>query len=281
VSTSAQDGATGASWTVNAPSGGPVLPWSDLWQGREIIAFFALRDVRVRYKQAVLGIAWVLVQPIITVLTFTLVFDRLAQVESQGLPYPVFALAGLLGWTYVSQCISRGSEVLVGNSSLITKVYFPRITAPVASLLPPALDLLVGLGLLGVLCVVYGVVPGPQLVLLPVWLALLVLTALGPTCFLAALNVRYRDVRQIVGPVLQALLFLSPVGYTSEALDGGARLLYALNPVVGVLELGRFVLVGGSWPGAVLAVSTAVAVLVAVSGVAYFQRASRSFADVI
>ena len=281
MSTTAQDGPDSPSWTVNAPRGGPVLPWADLWQGREIVAFFALRDVRVRYKQAVLGVAWVLVQPVITVLTFTLVFDRLAEVESQGLPYPVFALAGLLGWTYVSQCIARGSEVLVGNSSLITKVYFPRITAPVASLLPPALDLLVGLGLLGVLCVVYGVVPGPQLVLLPVWLLLLVLTALGPTCFLAALNVRYRDIRQIVGPVLQALLFLSPVGYTSEALDGGARLLYALNPVVGVLELGRFVLVGGSWPGAVLAVSTTVALLLAVAGVAYFQRSSRSFADVI
>jgi ABC-2 type transport system permease protein/lipopolysaccharide transport system permease protein len=281
VTTAAGRDPAPASWTVNSPRAGSLFPAADIWQGREIILFFALRDLRVRYKQAVLGVAWVVAQPIITVLTFTLVFDRLADVDSQGLPYPVFALAGLLGWTYVSQCISRGSEVLVNNTSLITKVYFPRITAPLASLLPPGVDLLVGMVLLLLLCLVYGVLPGAALLLLPVWLLLLALTALGPTCFLAALNVRYRDVRQIVPPVLQALLFLSPVGYSSTSLDGVARYLYALNPVVGVLELGRFVLVGGEWPGAPVAVSAAVAVLLAVGGVAYFQRSARHFADVI
>jgi ABC-2 type transport system permease protein/lipopolysaccharide transport system permease protein len=271
----------GPAWTVNSPRGGSLLPWRDVWRGREIVFFFALRDLQVRYKQAVLGVAWVVAQPVITVLAFTLVFDRLADVDSRGLPYPVFALAGLLGWTYVSQCISRGSEVLVSNTSLITKVYFPRITAPIASLVPPAIDLLVGLGLLVILCIVYGVVPGPALLLLPVWLLLLGLTALGPTCFLAALNVRYRDVRQIVPPVLQALLFLSPVGYSSDGLEGAASYLYALNPVVGALELGRYVLVGGQWPGVTLAVSVTSALVLAVGGVLYFQRSSRHFADVI
>lgn len=268
-------------WTVNSARGGPRLPWGELWRGREITWFFALRDLRVRYKQAVIGVAWVVLQPAITVLAFTLVFDRLADVDSQGLPYPVFALAGLLGWTYISQCIARGSEVLVANTSLITKVYFPRLTAPVAALGPPLVDLLVGLLLFVVVSVAYGVAPGPSLLLFPLWLALLALTALGPTCFLAALNVRFRDVRQIVPTALQALLFLSPVAYSSSSLEGTARYLYSLNPVVGAVELGRFVLAGGAWPGLVLAVSGGVALLLAVTGAAYFQRASRTFADVI
>ncbi len=271
----------GPAWTVNAASERLRLPWRELWHARELIGFFALRDLRVRYKQAVLGVAWVVLQPVVTVLAFTLVFDRLADVSSLGLPYPVFALAGLLGWTYVSQCIGRGSEVLVANQSLITKVYFPRLTAPVASLVPPLVDALVGLVLLAVLCAVYRVAPGPQLALLPVWFALLALTALGPTCVLAALNVRFRDIRQVVPTALQALLFLSPVGYSSASLDGAAQYLYALNPVVGALEFGRFVLIGGPWPGVVLAISGTVSLALAAVGVLYFQRASRAFADVI
>jgi ABC-type polysaccharide/polyol phosphate export permease len=268
-------------WKENAATGGPLLPWDETWRARELVLFFALRDLRVRYKQAVFGVGWVVLQPVITVAAFTLVFDRLASIETGELPYPVFALAGLLGWTYLSQCIARGSEVLVGNSALITKVWFPRLIAPVASLAPPMVDLAVGLVLLTLLCLWYGVLPGPALLLLPVWLALLALTALGVVCFLAALNVRFRDVRQMVAPLLQAALFLSPVAYSAQALDGTARLLYALNPAVGALEMGRYVLVGGPWPGVILAVSGSVALLVSVGGVLYFQRAQRFFADVI
>ncbi len=270
----------GPAWTVNSARG-RLVDWGELWRAREIVGFFALRDLRVRYKQAVLGAAWVVVQPLVTVAAFTLVFDRLADVDTRGVPYVAFALSGLLGWTYVSQCIGRGSEVLVGNTSLVTKVYFPRLTAPLASLLPPLVDLAVGLVLLAVVCLVLGVVPSAGLLLLPVWLLLLALAALGPTCFLAAVNVRYRDARQIVPTALQVLLFLSPVGYSAASLEGLARYAYALNPVVGVLELGRFVLVGGPWPGAVLAVSTAVSLVFAVLGVRYFLRSSRAFADVI
>ncbi|WP_176450125.1 ABC transporter permease [Geodermatophilus saharensis] len=268
-------------WTVNSAQGGTLLPWGELWRAREIVWFFTLRDLRVRYKQAVIGVTWVVLQPAITVLVFTLVFDRLADVDSQGLPYPVFALAGLLGWAYLSQVISRGSEVLVANTSLITKVYFPRLTAPLAALGPPLVDLLVGLVLLAVISFAYGVHPGPTLLLLPVWLVLLALTAFGPLCFLAALNVRFRDIRQIVPTALQALLFLSPIAYSSASLDGAARYLYALNPVVGAVETGRFVLAGAPWPGVVVGISGAVALVLAVAGVAYFQRAARTFADVI
>lgn len=273
--------ATTGGWVVNGTRRTWRSSLRELWSARELVLFFASRDLRVRYKQAVLGAVWVVAQPVITVLAFTLVFDRLADVETAGIPYPVFALAGLLGWNYLSQCISKGSEVLVGNTALITKVYFPRLIAPLASLLPPMVDLCVGLVLLLLLCLAYGVTPTLALLLLPVWLLLLALTALGATCALAALNVRFRDVRHLVAPILQAFLFLSPVAYSSDSLEGTAQSLYALNPAVGVLELGRFVLVGAEPPGITLAISTTVAVVLAVAGIAYFQRASRSFADVI
>jgi ABC-2 type transport system permease protein/lipopolysaccharide transport system permease protein len=268
-------------WVDNDAAGGPVLPWGELWRARELVAILALRDVKVRYKQAAFGVAWVVLQPVITVVAFTLVFHRLANVSTAGVPYPAFALAGLLSWNYFTSCASRGSEVLVSNTALVTKVYFPRIIAPVASLAPPLIDLGIGLVLLAVFCVAYGITPGPQLLLLPVWLLLLVVTALGVVALLAALNVRYRDVRQIVAPALQALLFLSPVAYSARSLSGAGQLLYSLNPVVGVLELGRWVLLDAPWPGPSLFVSVAAALVLAAGGVLYFQGAQRQFADVI
>ncbi|WP_049788119.1 ABC transporter permease [Geodermatophilus obscurus] len=271
---------SGSPWTVNSAQG-KLVDWRELWNAREIAAFLALRDLRIRYKQAILGAAWVVLQPLVTVAAFTLVFDHLAGVDTRGVPYVAFALAGLLSWSYVSRCIARGSEVLVGDSALVTKVYFPRLAAPLATLLPPLVDLVVGLVALAVVCVVLDVVPTAGLLLLPVWLLLLALTALGPTCFLSAVNVRFRDAGQMVPTALQVLLFLSPVAYSAASLEGAARYAYALNPVVGVIEFGRFVLVGGPWPGTVIAVSTAVSVLLAVLGIRYFLRASRAFADVI
>jgi ABC-2 type transport system permease protein/lipopolysaccharide transport system permease protein len=229
----------------------------------------------------VIGVVWVILQPLITVAAFTLAFQRVAKVDTFGVPYPVFALAGLLGWQYISQCISRGSEVLVANPALVTKVYFPRLVAPIASTLPSLVDLGVGLALLLVLCLFYSVAPSIALLLLPAWLLLLLLTAIGPVLLLAAVNVRYRDVRYVVPPLLQAMLFLSPVGYSSAGLQGSSKMLYALNPAVGPLEFGRFVLVAGPWPGWQLAVSVGSALLVAVVGLVYFQFAQRSFADYI
>jgi ABC-type polysaccharide/polyol phosphate export permease len=268
-------------WIENRADGLVLLPLAEVWAARELVGFFALRDLRLRYKQATLGVTWVIVQPVVTVAAFTLAFDRLARVDSSGLPYPVFALAGLIGWTYLSQCVSRGSEVLVSNPSLVTKVYFPRLVAPIAALLPSLVDLGVGLILLAGLGAAYGVDPTAALLLLPVWLVLLALTALGPVLILAALNVRFRDVRHVVPTLLLVMLFVSPVAYSAASLEGTAQLLYALNPVVGVLEMGRFVLVGASWPGPALFVSLGVAVMLAVGGVIYFQRAQRAFADLI
>jgi ABC-type polysaccharide/polyol phosphate export permease len=268
-------------WTENRSRGVALFDWREIWGARELIGFFGLRDLQVRYKQAVIGVVWVLIQPLITVAAFTLAFQRIARVDTYGIPYPLFAMAGLLGWQYISQCVSRGSEVLVANPALVSKVYFPRLVAPIASTLPSLVDLGVGLVLLGVLCLAYSVAPSLSLLLLPVWLFLLMLTALGPVLLLAAVNVRYRDVRHLVPPLLQALLFLSPVAYSSVGLSGASKLLYSINPAVGVLEFGRFVLVGGPWPGWQIGVSVASAVLVAIVGLVYFQFAQRSFADYI
>jgi ABC-type polysaccharide/polyol phosphate export permease len=268
-------------WTENRSRGVALFNWREIWGARELIGFFGLRDLQVRYKQAVIGVAWVLIQPLITVAAFTLAFNRIARVDTYGIPYPVFAMAGLLGWQYISQCVSRGSEVLVANPALVSKVYFPRLVAPIASTLPSLVDLGVGLALLGVLCLAYSVAPSLSLLLLPVWLLLLVLTAVGPVLLLAAVNVRYRDVRHVVPPLLQALLFLSPVAYSSAGLSGTSKLLYGVNPAVGVLEFGRFALVGGPWPGWQIGVSVASAVVIAIVGLVYFQFAQRSFADYI
>lgn len=267
-------------WIESTPRGSSH-GWSEIWAARELVWFLALRDFQVRYKQALVGVAWVVIQPLITVAAFTLAFQRIASVNSYGVPYPVMAFTGLLAWTYISQTISRGSEVLVSNTALVSKVYFPRLVAPLASMLPPLVDLGVGLVLLLVFCLVFQVVPTFAIVLVPVWLAFLVLTALGPVLLLAALNVRFRDVRYVVPAGLQAFLFISPVAYSSAGLDGAARFLYALNPAAGVIELGRFTLVGGPWPGWSLVVSAATAALTAAVGLLYFQRAQRSFADYI
>jgi ABC-type polysaccharide/polyol phosphate export permease len=271
-----------AGWAENAAGSGLRSPaWTELWRARELIGFFAQRDLKVRYKQAVLGVVWVLLQPIATVAAFTLVFDRLAGVSSQGIPYPLFALTGLITWTYFSSTVSRASTVLVGDSALITKVYFPRLAAPAGAVLPPLVDLGVSLVLAAVLIVVYDASPSWTLLALPVWLLLLVLTALGVSLWLSALNVRYRDVQQATVPLLQLWLFLSPVAYPSTLLTGWHRLVFALNPMTGVIEFGRWSMLGAPRPGWPLAISAGSAAVVLVGGVRYFRRAERGFADVI
>jgi ABC-2 type transport system permease protein/lipopolysaccharide transport system permease protein len=256
-------------------------PLRTLWTSRELIGFFALRDLRVRYKQAVLGLLWALAQPVATVLVFTLVFQRLAQTDTGTVPYPLFALAGLASWTYFAAVVGQGSLVLVDNASLITKVHFPRLAAPASALLPPLVDLAVALALLLVVGIAYGADPTWHLLLAPFWVLLLMLTALGPCLWLSALAVRFRDVKHALTPVLQLLLFASPVAYSAQAMDEPARLLYALNPVSGVVDVGRFVLIGADWPGITMAVSVVVAIVVFVSGSWYFQHAERDFADVV
>ncbi|GAB4082271.1 ABC transporter permease [Modestobacter muralis] len=269
-------------WTENSRRGMVQdRPWTALWRSRDLIWYFAVRDVKLRYRQAVLGAIWVLAQPVASVVVFTLVFSRLAGVSSQGVPYPVFALVGMVSWTYFSTSVTAGGQVLVANASLVSKVYFPRMAAPAAALLSPGVDLAVSLVLVEIATVVYGVGPTWRLLAAPLWLLLMVATALGAAFWLSALNVRYRDVQHAVGPVLQVLLFASPVAYAATALSGWQELLYAVNPMVGVIGLGRWSFLGTPWPGWQLLVSVVSAGVLLASGAAYFNRAQRSFADVI
>ena len=268
----------------NSNSAGAVTRtavWGCLWQARDLVAFFALRDLRLRYKQAALGVAWVLLQPIATVAIFTLVFGRLAGISSEGVPYPLFALLGFSVWTYFSGATVRASEVLVNNPALVSKVYFPRIAAPTGAALPPLVDLAVSLALVGLLLIYYEVAPTWRLLAVPVWLALLILTAYGPAVLLSALNVRYRDVQQAIGPVMQIWFFASPIAYPSTLFSGRGELLYALNPMVGVIGLARWSVLNTPWPGWPLAVSVGMVCVMLVCGVSYFRRSERSFADVI
>ncbi len=269
-------------WRENAAGPGPTTAvWVSLWRARDLIGIFAMRDIRVRYRQAVLGVLWVLLQPLASVLIFTLVFSGLAKISSEGVPYPLFALVGMMVWIYFSTAILRGSQVFVGNPELVTKVAFPRITAPAAAMLPPLVDVAVTMLLVFLLLIVYGVPLSWRVLLTPVWLLLLTLAAFGLTLWLSALNVRFRDVQNAIGTVVQIWLFASPVAYPSTLLSGWPELLFALNPLTGILGLARWSLLATPWPGWPLAISSATVLAILGSGLVYFRRNERYFADVI
>jgi ABC-2 type transport system permease protein/lipopolysaccharide transport system permease protein len=252
-----------------------------LWGSRDLVRFFALRDLRVRYKQAVLGVLWVLLQPIASVIIFTLVFGRLADIGSDDVPYPLFALTGMVLWVYFSNATLQGSQVLVGNPQLVTKVAFPRVAAPAAAMLPPLVDLAVSMALVLALMIFYRLRPTWHLLAVPVWLALLVLAAFGMALWLSAINVRYRDVQHAIGPLMQIWLFASPVAYPGSLLGGWQEWVYALNPMAGILGIARWSVLGTPWPGWPVTVSLAVIAALLITGLRYFRRAEISFADVI
>lgn len=269
-------------WIENRPNRGlRGLDLRELWQYRELAGFLALRDLKVRYKQAALGAAWAVLQPLVGVVVFTLVFRRLAKVPSDGVPYPVFAFLGLAVWTYISSGVTKAAQSLVANSPLVTKVYFPRVLAPLASVLPGLLDLTLSLLVLGLLILVYRVTPPWAVLTLPLWLVALVATTLSVGLWLAALNVQYRDVDHAVTLLVQLWLFVSPVVYPTSLVPAAWRPLYALNPVTGLLDGFRWAILGAPWHGATVVVSLAVTSALLTSGVLYFQRVERRFADVI
>ena len=278
--TTTRDGSS--RWVENRPARGlRTLDLHELWAYRELAGFLALRDLKVRYKQAVFGVAWAIVQPLATVAVFTIVFNRLASVQSEGIPYPVFALAGLTLWTYVSNGVNRATLSLVGNPALVTKVYFPRILAPLASVLPALVDFAISLILLAILIPVYGAKLSAAVVTLPVWVIGASATAMGVGLILGTLNVRYRDVNQGIAFFVQLWFFLSPVAYASSSVPEGWRWVYALNPMVGWIDGLRWAVLGAPWPGLRLLVSVVSTLVVCTLGVAYFQAAERRFADVI
>lgn len=269
-------------WIENRPRRGlrmPDLP--ELWQGRELAWFLAGRDLKVRYKQAVLGAAWAVLQPVAAVVVFTLVFQRLANVPSAGIPYPIFALAGVTIWTYASGSVTRAAQSLVNNSPLVTKVYFPRLLAPFASVLPGLVDLLFSFLILAVLMPFYGLRPTWAIVTVPLWLLAAVTVALGIGLLLGTLNVRYRDVNHIITLLVQLWMFITPVAYPSTLVPAAWRGFYFLNPMAGIVEGFRWAMVGTPWPGPVIFVSLLTSLVFLAAGVAYFERSERQFADII
>jgi ABC-type polysaccharide/polyol phosphate export permease len=266
----------------NRPTRGLRPPdFGELWRHRELAAFLALRDVKVRYKQAVFGVAWAVVQPLAGVVVFTVVFRRFAKVPSEGIPYPLFALIGVAAWSYTSGSVSRATESLVSNSALVTKVYFPRLLAPVSSILPGLLDLAFSLLAVGVFLAIFHVGPTWAIVTLPLWLLVMMATVLGVGLWLGTLNVSYRDINQAVALLIQMWMFVTPVAYPSSIVPSGWRALYFVNPMAGVVEGFRWALAGTRWPGDGVFISFAAAIVLLIGGIAFFQRGERRFADVI
>lgn len=265
------------------PSKGWVsLRLRELWEYRELLWFLVWRDVKVRYKQTALGAGWAILQPVATMVAFSLFFGRLAGIPSDGLPYPIFSFAALVPWTFFAQGLAQSANSLVGSQNLITKVYFPRLAIPIASVLAGLVDFaLAFLVLLGMMPF-YGIVPGPAVAVLPGLLLLALVTALGAGLWLSALNVQFRDVRYIVPFLTQLWLFVTPIAYPSSLLGEPWRTVYGLNPMAGVVEGFRWALLGTARPpGSLLAVSTVAAVALLVSGAFYFRRMEKTFADIV
>ncbi len=254
----------------------------ELRQSGDLLYFLIWRDIKVRYKQTSIGAAWAILQPLLTMTIFSVVFSSFAKVPSDGVPYPIFVYAGLLPWSYFAAAVSRGGNSLVGSGNLITKVYFPRLIIPLAAVLSPLLDFLVASVLLGGLMVWFHVWPTPALLLMPLFLLLCILTALALSLWLSALCVRFRDVAVVIPFMVQIWLYLSPVAYPARLVPDRWRLLYNLNPMTGVVEGFRWGFLGGAKPDPVsLLCSSAIVLAVLCGGLVYFNRVERVFADVV
>lgn len=266
---------------IRPSKGWASLNLSDLWESRELLYFLTWRDVKVRYKQTALGATWAIIQPFMTMVVFSLFFGRLAQVPSDGLPYPIFSYAGLLPWTFFAYGLANSSNSLVGSANLISKVYFPRLVIPISSVLGGVLDFAIAFVVLLGMMAVYHVSPTSAVVLLPLFLLLALVVALGVGLWLSALNVEYRDVRYVIPFLTQFWLFATPIAYPSSLIPEPWRTLYGLNPMVGVVDGFRWALLGTAPPGPMLMASSLMSVILLVSGAFYFRRMERSFADVV
>ncbi|HEX5760498.1 MAG TPA: ABC transporter permease [Thermoanaerobaculia bacterium] len=275
--------AAAAPVTLLRPSRGWVsLDLGELWRYRELLFFLVWRDVKVRYKQTALGAAWAILQPLATMVVFTIFLGRLAGVPSDGLPYPIFSFAGLVPWTFFAQGLNQSANSLVGNQNLITKVYFPRLAIPLAAVLSGIVDFLLAFAVLVGMMLFYGMPLTGRILWLPPLLLLGLATSLGVGLWLSALNVQFRDVRYIVPFLTQIWLFVTPIAYSSSLLAEPWRTVYGVNPMAGVVEGFRWALLGtGNPPGPMLAVSTAAALVLLAGGALYFRRMEKTFADLI
>ena len=258
--------------------------WRDLWRYRELFYFLAWRDILVRYKQTVIGIAWALIRPFLTMLVFTFIFSKVARLQAPGdVPYPLLVFAAMLPWQFFSTALSEASNSLIGNANLISKVYFPRLIAPAGSVITSFVDFLITLGLMAGMMVWHGFLPDWRLLALPIFMALAFGAAFGAGLWFCALNVRYRDFRYIVPFIIQFGIYLSPVGFSSNIVPEDLRLIYACNPMVGVIDGFRWALLHGRSPlsSTALIASALVTSVLCASGICYFRRTEKTFADII
>ena len=257
--------------------------WRDLWRYRELLFFLAWRDILVRYKQTAIGILWALGRPLLTMLVFTLVFSKLAKLPSDGVPYPILVFVALLPWQFFSSSISNSGESLVSNAGMISKVYFPRLVIPGSAVIVNFVDFLISGVILTGLMIWYGFAPSLRIFTLPLFIFVAFAAALGVGLWIAALNVKYRDFRIIVPFIVQFGLYVSPVGFSSTLVPEEWRLLYSLNPMVGVIDGFRWAVLGGEtplyWPGFFLSFFLVLVILI--TGIVYFRKTEKTFADVI
>jgi lipopolysaccharide transport system permease protein len=267
---------------IEPSKGFALLHLKDVWEYRELLYFLTWRDIKVRYKQSVLGVGWAVLQPLLTMIIFTFVFGRFAGVPSDGIPYPLFSLAALLPWQYFASAVGRSGVSIVNSANLITKVYFPRLIVPLSAALAPAVDFAITLFILAGLMFYYGIAPTANVVFLPIFFLLAFGAAMAVSLWLSALNVRYRDVGYVIPFMVQIWMFLSPVAYPSSLVPEQWRFLYGLNPMTGVIEGFRWALFGtGHAPDAMVGLSAAVTLIVLLGGLLFFQKTEETFADIV
>jgi lipopolysaccharide transport system permease protein len=268
--------------TIRPPSGWAPLDLREFAGAHELLYFLVLRSLKLRYKQTALGAAWALLQPLLTMAVFTLVFGRLARLGSDGLPYPVFALAALVPWTYFANALTQASNSLVDQQQMLTKVYFPRLLLPLAAVISGVVDLAISFALLLVVLAWYDLATSLRLLAAPGFVLLAAASAFAPGMWLAALNVRYRDVRYVIPFLVQIWLFATPVAYSSGLVPERWRPLYQLNPIASVVDGFRWMVAPDApWPGRGLAISVAAVAVLLTTGLYFFRRVERSFADVV
>jgi len=278
------DGATAPQILRLVPTTGWVqLGLSDLWSYRELLFFLTWRDIKVRYKQTIMGAAWAIIQPFFTMVVFSLFFGRLAKIPSDGLPYPIWSFAALVPWTFFAFGLAQSSNSLVGSSNLLKKVYFPRLVIPIASVLSGLVDFVLAFAVLLLMMMYFGFAPTWNALWLPLLLLLTFITSLGVGLWFSALNVQFRDVRYTIPFMVQFWLFATPIAYPSSLIENETlRTLYGLNPMVGVVEGFRWALLGTQTrPGPMILVSTVTALAILIGGLFYFRRMEKTFADVV
>jgi lipopolysaccharide transport system permease protein len=267
---------------IRPSRGWAAIKFRELWQYRELIYFFVWRDIKVRYKQTVLGAAWAIIQPFVTMVVFSIFFGRLAKMPSDGIPYPIFTYCALLPWNYFAEAMNRASNSMVESANLIRKVYFPRLVVPLSAVISGLVDFAIAFTVLIAMMFYYKTIPKVTLLWFPSFMLMTIATALGVGLWLSSMNVRYRDIRYTIPFLTQLWFFITPVVYPSRLLPGFWRIVYGLNPMVSVIEGFRWALLSkGQQPGWMLAVSAAMVLILLISGAFYFRRMEKTFADIV